>query len=1329
MNLRCIALAAILVLAAGSARSQQAQAPADSTRPQLWVVGTAHLDTQWRWTIQQSIGEFIPETFRRNMALMDIYPDYVFSFEGAFRYMLMKEYYPDEFEKVRPYIRSGQWRVTGSWVDAVDVNVPSFESLVRQTLYGNGYFRKEFGKTSRDVFLPDCFGFGYALPSIAHHCGLESFSTQKLTWGSWIGVPFDIGLWQGVDGSTLLCGVNPGSYSAGIKDNLSRDTTWLNTAERCGREHGLYAAYHYFGTGDTGGSPDSASVALLHTSIATDGPLEVKSIGADDINDLVPMAVRPHLPCYDGEMVMTRHGVGCYTSQAAMKRWNRKNELLADAAERASVIAAGLGRQEYPRELLRDAWIRFLWHQFHDDLTGTSIPEAYEFSWNDELLCQNRFAAALKSAVGNTAAELDTRAQGVPLVVYNPLSIERQDIVEGTVHLPWRGPWDLNGQKVEVYSPDDPTGNVRVYDPDGREVPSDVTMHGGDSATVRFLAKVPATGFAVFDVRPSKDPCQLKTGLSITDRTLENSRYRVTVNDAGQVASIYDKASERELLSAPLRYEFLEDTPRNWPAWEIDYNDIMAEPLDLFTEAPVIRIVENGAARVALQVLQRTDSCILNTTIRLSAGAAGSRVEFAAEIDWYEARKMLKVAVPTTTSNDLVTYDLGLGTIARGLNFEKRYEVPGHQWADLSTSDGEYGVAVMNDCRYGWDHPDPSTLRLTLVRTPGVTEGWDWVGDERSQDQGHHQVEFAIAGHTGDWRSGAVIWNAARLNEPLTAYQAQTHKGELGDTYSLLDIRSDSDAKGAPPSVMVNAVKMAENSDEIVVRVRELTGHEQGRVTLSFNRPVQTAREVNGAEDEIGPVDVIDGKVVFKLTGYQPKAFAVTLEGSSKTGTEQNAFAPVPLPFNRDGVSNDAARCDGDFDGHGYTLAGDLLPDTIDYLGLPFVTGPKTDKALNVVDCAGQTVALPSGKYDRLYLLAAAVNGPATATFTIDRDSFPVELQDYADPIGQWNDRLADGQLVEKATGIAPGYINRLPVAWYGSHRHTPDCENDLYRFTYLFMIELPIDKGAKTLTLPADSSIRLMAATLGTAPDGDIVAIQPLYDRTRNTLARIKADSTAFAGHARLTMSTPIPAAAIFYTLDGSAPTENSERYIGPITVDATTTVKARAIKEGYRNWFVASKTVNRLELKEPTEAPELTGGLACNYYEGEWDNLPGFDTLAVVKSYVADSVVIPEIARDEDYGLVFTGYVKIPTDGIWAFSINSDDGSRLYIADTILVDNDGIHGDYEMTGLLGLKAGVYPVRAEMFQCKGGEALGVSVSGPGLPKQPIPTSMLFHEK
>ncbi|MFH1841865.1 MAG: alpha-mannosidase, partial [bacterium] len=234
----CLPLAAL-----ASAPTTADSAAVAANHGELHVVACSHLDTQWRWTIQQTIAEYLPATLHENFALFEKYPDYVFSFEGAFRYQLIKEYYPEEYERMKQYIRAGRWRVVGSWLDAVDTNIPSPESLIRHALYGNGFFRREFGVTSRDVFLPDCFGFGFALPSVATHCGLLGFSTQKLSWGSSVGIPFDIGLWEGVDGSTLVAALNPSAYVSRIGSDLSADSTWVATVARQGAESGLYAGY------------------------------------------------------------------------------------------------------------------------------------------------------------------------------------------------------------------------------------------------------------------------------------------------------------------------------------------------------------------------------------------------------------------------------------------------------------------------------------------------------------------------------------------------------------------------------------------------------------------------------------------------------------------------------------------------------------------------------------------------------------------------------------------------------------------------------------------------------------------------------------------------------------------------------------------------------------------------------------------------------------------------------------------------------------------------------------------------------------------------------
>jgi alpha-mannosidase len=1288
-----------VVLAPGAIFAQTAPETAKPER-KLHVVATAHLDTQWRWTIKNSIDEYIPNTFRDNFKLMDLYAGYVFSFEGAFRYMLFKEYHPQEYERVRDYINRGQWRVAGSWVDAVDVNVPAFESLVRHALYGNGYFKREFGKSSRDIFLPDCFGFGYALPSIAAHCGLRSFSTQKLTWGSSVGVPFDIGLWEGVDGSTVIAGLNPGNYVSEIRSDLSRDTTWMRKIDHQGDTSGLYGGYMYFGTGDVGGAPDSTSVDWLEKSMRSDGPIKVKSVGADDLIDLVSTADTSRLPHFKGEFLMTRHGVGCYSSQAAMKRWNRKNELLADAAERASVIANQMAGHSYPRETLKDTWVRFLWHQFHDDLTGTSIPEAYEFSWNDEILCQNRFASILENAVEATTRELDTRVEGWPLVVFNPLAIDREDPVEATVLCGGNAP-----------------RAVRVFDGAGKEVPSQVVGRYRDSVKVLFLARVPSVGYAIFDVRSeSKAPKDCRE-LRVSNEALENSRYKVTVDRNGDVSSVYDKRLDRELLTGPIRWQLLFDKPKRWPAWEIEYDDVMAPPQATLGAPTEIRIVEQGSARVGVEIRRKMGDSEFRTVIRLASGNAGDRIEFESEVDWYERERLLKVAFPLASVNDSATYDLGLGAIKRGLGRKELYEVPGHQWADMTSEDGAFGVAVLNDCKYGWDHPDTGTLRLTLIHTPGVFDAWSWVGDQRSQDNGHHKFKFALCGHEGGPGAG-VAWQAARVSQPLIAFQATKHDGERGKSLSLLS---------APENVFVNAVKLSENSDEIVVRVRELIGAPANGLPIHFSRPVISAREVNGQEESAGTAEVRDGELIVTLRPYQPKAYAITLEPRQEARVAAR-YQSLTLPFNLDGISLDGNRMDGDFDGHGNSLAGELLPDTLIHDGVLFVFGEESAQSLNTVRCAGQTIELPAGDYGRLYVLAAGVDGAALATFAIDGRPHDAWVQDYAEPLAQWNNRLIGGRMVEERSGIAPAYINRQPVAWFGTHRHNAQGENVTYKFTYLFAVRIDLSAGAKTLTLPDNPRVRLLAATVANTDYDDITACQPLYDYTNATLARVSVDSMSFLGAATFAMASPTAGARIHYTLDGSEPDTTSPLYTGPFAVDTTATVKARAILRGSEDRYVTSAQCTKLALRDAIVTGEMAPGLACTYYEGSWSNVPAFDTMVALLDTTLDSIVLPAFAREEEFGLALNGYVFVPTDGMYEFAVSSDDGSKMYVSDSLLVDNDGLHGAGDVSGLIALKAGYHRFRIDMFQNKGDRDLNASFQGPDVSKKRLGAGHLFHD-
>jgi alpha-mannosidase len=258
----------------------------------------------------------------------------------------------------------------------------------------------------------------------------------------------------------------------------------------------------------------------------------------------------------------------------------RKNELLADAAEKASVAAAWLGGRPYPLERLNNAWTLVMGGQFHDILPGTATPKAFEFAWNDDVIAMNQFAGIMTSATSAVASGLNTQTKGTAIVVFNPLNIPREDVVEATVSFP-------NGMPKAV----------RVVGPDGNDVPAQLT-----DGKVLFLAEAPPVGFAVYDVQTAALPSA--STLKVSDSSLENNRYRVSVNVTGDVSSIFDKKINRELLSAPIRLAISTDNPRQWPAWNMDFEDEQRAPRAFVTGPAKVRVAENGPVRVAVEVVR-----------------------------------------------------------------------------------------------------------------------------------------------------------------------------------------------------------------------------------------------------------------------------------------------------------------------------------------------------------------------------------------------------------------------------------------------------------------------------------------------------------------------------------------------------------------------------------------------------------------------------------------------------------------------------------------------------------------------------------------------------
>ncbi|MFZ0732167.1 MAG: glycoside hydrolase family 38 C-terminal domain-containing protein [Candidatus Sulfotelmatobacter sp.] len=1157
--------------------AQSAQKPDLRKQPTLYVVGYAHLDTEWRWEYPQVIDEYIRKTMEDNFKLFDKYPHYIFNFSGANRYRFMKEYYPEDFAKVKEYVREGRWFPAGSSMEEGDVNAPSAEAIIRQILYGNEWFQKEFGKSSAEYMLPDCFGFPASLPTILAHSGLKGFSTQKLTWGSSApgggpdsiertpeGTPFNVGVWVGPDGESVLAGLNPGSYSGGIETDLSkpfqpqppnpalaelqnkigelqrklqqqeqsqqqfdqkdiaeffmlrseqraliraqRDDAdrryqgdWAARVLHNGKVSGVFTDYHYYGTGDIGGSPDEDSVKRLEAIITKgtnrlppqgqffdrdhphpawpsvevgDGPVHVISATADQMFlDITPEEVKG-LPRYTGEMELTNHSAGSLTSEAYQKRWIRKEELLADAAEKASVTADWLGVRPYPLVRLNDAWTLAMGGHFHDVAAGTATPRAYEFAWNDDVIAMNQFAGVLTSATEGVSSALNTNGKGIPLVVFNPLNIPREDVVEASLNFPGGMP-----------------KSVRVTAPDGKEIPAQIS-----EGKIIFLAKVPSVGYSVYDIETGPVSVEAHSDLHVSENGLENEYYRIRINKDGDVASIFDKKLNRELLSSPARLAISYDNPTEWPAWNMDWDQEQAAPKEYVSGPVHIRVVESGPVRVAVEITRETAGSRFVQTILLSAGDAGKRVEFSNGIDWNTRESNLKAVFPLAASNHVATYNWDIGTIERPTAEPKKFEVPSHQWIDLTDMSGEFGATILTDCKNGSDKPNDNTLRLTLIRTPGTAGGYT---DQGTQDIGHHEFVYGFAGHSGGWRDAQTDWQAQRLNAPLVAFETSKHAGVLGRNFSLLKINN--------PRIRVLALKKAEHTDEVVLRMVELDGKPQSDVRISFPTPIVAAREINGQEQPVGPATVKDGALLTSFGAYQPRTFALRLRAFSPNLRPVKSV-PVSLTYDLATATDHGSASTDGFDGKGDSYPAEMLPSKISFDDVQFQLTKAKTGVPNAVRANGQQITLPPGSFNRLYLLAAAANGDQTATFSIGQKKTNLKIQDWGGFIGQWDDREWSstdtshddyGDMI----GLKPGFIKRANLAWYSDHHHDAKGDNVAYRYSYLFGYALDIPAGANTLTLPQNETVRILAVSVANE-DPTVIPVQPLYDVLPSTNA-----------------------------------------------------------------------------------------------------------------------------------------------------------------------------------------------------------------------------------
>lgn len=791
------------------------------------AIGHSHLDSAWLWPLREGIRKFA-RTCATALAYMEEYPEYVFSCSAGLHYAWLKRHYPSLFADIKAAVHRGQWEPIGSmWVEP-DCNLASGESLVRQILHGKNFFLEEFGVETTDLWLPDVFGYAAALPQILHQAGIKYFLTHKIAWNQTNKFPHQTFLWEGLDGTRVFTHFPPSEIYNGTMEpaELLKGVRNFRETDRAARS--LYT----YGHGDGGGGPTKDALELARRVKNFEG---LPTVELDTVAGFFRKAESDarDLPVWVGELYLELHR-GTYTTQARNKRANRQCEYLLRDAElfdvltRSSGLGAAAASQQIPTPLpavyevvgqmppdrtdatahaLNRAWQLLLLNQFHDIIPGSSIHWVYEDSMRDYAVLRDLATPLVTGGAQSLASRIDTSVARRPCVVFNTLGHARNEVI---------------------------------------------TLPGGALAHV----EVPPCGYAVAEAdAPAACPHPAVTaGTGDNGIVIANGLVRLVIDGDGLLASVRDLRADREVLAPGQRgnvFRLHLDYPNAWDAWDVDI--FYRETVQEITIAQSVRLVETGPLRATVEVVRAFGRSRITQRIVLHAGSP--RIDFITEVDWHEDHRLLKVAFPVNVHSTRATYEIQYGHTERPTHYNTswdlaRFEVCAHKWADLS--EAGFGVALLNDCKYGHDIHG-NVMCLSLLRAP--------MGPDPQADRGRHEFTYALLPHAGDLPASGVIEEAYALNVPLRIEPVTRHAGPWPARQSFFSVDR--------PGVVVEAVKRAEKEDAIIVRLYEAHGG-RGPVSLRTSLPVRQFFKTDLLERSLAPLVQADqGAVRIDISPFE----------------------------------------------------------------------------------------------------------------------------------------------------------------------------------------------------------------------------------------------------------------------------------------------------------------------------------------------------------------------------------------------------------------------------------------------------------------------------
>lgn len=781
------------------------------------MCGHSHIDVAWLWTVKESERKAV-RTFANTLELMDEYPEYKFAQSQAVLYDMVKKYAPDIFSRIKEKVKSGQWEVMGNaWVEA-DTNIASGESLIRQLLYGREFFVREFGIDSDTYWLPDCFGFTWALPQIIKKSGMKNFITAKLCANDTNAFPHSMFKWRSHSGDDVIAYFTRVSYQG--EYDVGRVFECRNGNKQSSIADISFGMFGY-GDGGSGSTTDMLERAEALKNIP--GVPETVNSSAHEFFDEIGKKA-DEFPVYDGELYFENHR-GTFTSQAFVKKNNRRGEFALRNAEILSFAAELMGKSDYDGAELERLWKILLVNQFHDILPGSSIHEVYENAREDYAELNRGLEKLINEKLNVLFSKRDPEA----FTVVNYLNIP----YTGEVKI--KLPYGYNG----IEYADEQIPCVKLSDKTGDYI--------------SFVAeKIPSLSGRTYRFSKSEHPTQ--PCVKAEKNLLENNILRVEFDNNGEMTSVFDKENDREVLAAVGNTLCIyQDKPIHESAWNLEF-DYRMTPYPLKT-AESVEVVRNDSVAGELKILRKFNKSTVTQYISLKKDSR--QIDFRTVVDWHEREKVLKVNFPVGVRSCSSTSEIAHGSIQRPTHYNTSYDLAKfetcmHKWVDLSESG--YGVSVLNDCKYGFSVHE-NNIDITLMRAP--------ICPDPTGDIGYNEFTYSLVPHAGTWQEAGISELAYALNNPpAVVYSAVgSHDGER-----LISVKR----KG----VVLDAFKKAQNDDGYILRVFEAYSS-RGKCEIDFCKAIESVTECNLMEKDGEALSHCEKSFVFDIKPNEVKTFRI----------------------------------------------------------------------------------------------------------------------------------------------------------------------------------------------------------------------------------------------------------------------------------------------------------------------------------------------------------------------------------------------------------------------------------------------------------------------